>query len=129
MSRKVPAATMAEAGIVRIHAHTILPATPQRTADKRCTAPTPTIAPVIVWVVLIGMPARAVPNKVMAPALSAQKPPRGLSLVIFWPMVWTIRQPPKYVPAAIAACAARIIGQRKRPQFESMSDLLINPAV
>ena len=29
------AATAAEAGMVRIHAHTILPATPQRTADRR----------------------------------------------------------------------------------------------
>ena len=36
---------------------------------------------------------------------------------------------PKYVPAAIAAWAARMIGQRKRPQFVSMSDLLMNPAV
>ncbi len=30
--------------------------TPQRTADRRFVAPTPTMAPVIVWVVLTGMP-------------------------------------------------------------------------
>ena len=43
-------------GIVRIHAHTILPATPQRTAVKRLKDPTPIIEPVIVCVVLTGTP-------------------------------------------------------------------------
>jgi len=70
-----------------IQAHTMRRATPQRTADKRWIAPTPIIAPVIVCVVLTGMPARAVPNRVKAPALYAQNPPNGLSLVIFDPMV------------------------------------------
>lgn len=42
------AATAADAGIVRIHAQTIRRATPHRTAESRCTAPTPTIAPVMV---------------------------------------------------------------------------------
>ncbi len=41
------AAMAAAAGIVRTRAHTICPATPQRTADKRRVEPTPTIAPVI----------------------------------------------------------------------------------
>ena len=44
----------AAAGIVSIHAHTIRPATPQRTADNRRVEPTPMMAPVIVWVVLTG---------------------------------------------------------------------------
>ncbi len=35
---------------------TMLPATPQRTADSRLVAPTPMIADVIVWVVEIGRP-------------------------------------------------------------------------
>ncbi len=43
-------------GIVRIQAQTIRPATPQRTAESRRVAPTPTIAPVIVCVVLTGTP-------------------------------------------------------------------------
>ena len=47
---------MPEAGMVIIHAQTMRLATPQRTADSRFTAPTPMIAPVIVWVVLTGMP-------------------------------------------------------------------------
>ncbi len=38
-------------------------ATPQRTAESRWVAPTPTIAPVMVCVVLTGIPARAVENK------------------------------------------------------------------
>ena len=42
------------AGIVRTHAQTMRPATPHRTADKRFVAPTPTIEPVIVCVVLTG---------------------------------------------------------------------------
>src|SRR5947209_14116664 len=48
ISQNSAAATAADAGIVKIHAQTIFPATPQRTADNLCVAPTPTIAPVIV---------------------------------------------------------------------------------
>src|SRR5438309_5090748 len=87
MTRKVIPAIAAEAGMVRIQAQTMRRATPQRTADSRCTAPTPTMAPVMVWVVLTGIPASAVPNRVKAPALSAQNPPIGLSLVILEPIV------------------------------------------
>ncbi len=93
--QKAMAATAAEAGMVRIHAHTILRATPHRTAEKRCTAPTPTIAPVMVCVVLTGIPASAVPNRVNAPAVSAQNQPKGFNFVILEPMVCTMRQPPK----------------------------------
>ena len=46
----------ADAGIVTTHAITDCPATPQRTALRACAAPTPTMAPVIVWVVETGMP-------------------------------------------------------------------------
>lgn len=52
-SNRVPihhaiAATKADAGMVRNHAQTIFPATPQRTADILWEDPTPTMAPVIV---------------------------------------------------------------------------------
>src|SRR2546430_8234123 len=60
-------------GIVSSHAQTIRPATPQRTADSRCAAPTPEIAPVMVCVVLTGMPKCDATNRVMAPLVSAQK--------------------------------------------------------
>jgi len=50
------AAMIAAAGMVSTHAQTIFVATPQRTADSRCVAPTPMIAPVMVWVVDTGMP-------------------------------------------------------------------------
>ena len=66
------------------------------------------IEPVIVWVVLTGMPAIAVPIRVIAPAVSAQKPPTGRSLVIRIPIVFTMRQPPAIVPRPSAACAARM---------------------
>src|SRR5215218_5420667 len=96
------AAIKADAGIVKIQAQTILPATPQRTADIFLDAPTPTMAPVMVCVVDTGTPSAVARNKVIAPPVSAQKPPTGLSLVIFWPMVLTMRQPPNSVPSPIA---------------------------
>ena len=46
----------AEPGVVSSQAHTMRPAMAQRTADGRRVAPTPTIAPVMVWVVLMPMP-------------------------------------------------------------------------
>src|SRR5579884_1190252 len=48
------AATAAAAGIVTTQAQTTRPATPQRTALSRFSEPTPTIAPVMVCVVLTG---------------------------------------------------------------------------
>src|SRR5207244_10747681 len=101
-------ATAAEAGIVRIHAQTMRLATPQRTAESLVVAPTPTIAPVMVWVVLTGIPKKDARITVIPPAVSAQNPPTGLSFVIRVPIVFTILQPPDNVPNAIAACADRI---------------------
>src|SRR5207248_8457372 len=72
-------------------------------AERRCAAPTPEMAPVMVCVVLTGMPKCEAMNSVMAPLVSAQKPPNGVSLVRRWPMVLTIRQPPVTVPNPIAA--------------------------
>src|SRR6266699_7219522 len=87
MAKNVPAPTNPDAGMVRIHATTMRRAIPQRTADNRVVAPTPTIAPVMVWVVLTGIPASEAENRVIAPAVSAQNPPTGLSFVIREPMV------------------------------------------
>src|SRR5438105_3448717 len=64
-------------GMVRIHAHTTLLATPHRTADNRRVAPTPTIAPVIVWVVDTGIPDADAKNSAPAAADSAAMPPTG----------------------------------------------------
>ncbi len=66
------------------------------------------IAPVIVWVVLTGIPKWDDTNSVIAPAVSAQKPPNGVSFVMRWPIVLTMRHPPAIVPRPIAACAARM---------------------
>ena len=64
---------IADAGIVRTHAQTICRATPQRTADSRRVAPTPMIAPVIVCVVLTGMPKLLAVNSVIAPRRSRRR--------------------------------------------------------
>ena len=66
---------------------------------KRLSEPIPMMAPVMVWVVLTGMPNAEV-NSVVAAAASAQNPSTGLSLATFWPMVFTTRQPPSIVPMA-----------------------------
>src|SRR4029077_12118282 len=107
-SREAAAASTAERGSVSSQAQTMRPATPHFTAERRGVEPTPMIAPVIVWVVDTGMPASVAPIRVTAPAVSAQKPPIGCSLVILVPIVLTMRQPPKSVPRAIAAWLSRM---------------------
>src|SRR5258707_2691862 len=81
--QKVPAPIRAEIGIVRTHAQTMRPATPQRTAERRRVAPTPTIAPVMVCLVDTGMANELARNSVAAPAVSAADPPAGCSLGVF----------------------------------------------
>ena len=100
--RKQAAETRAEAGIVNSQAQMIFRATPQCTAVKRWTLPTPMMAPAMVCVVETGMPHDAAPNKLMAAAVSAQNPPTGFRRVILIPIVLTIRQPPAKVPSAMA---------------------------
>ncbi|MNY70424.1 hypothetical protein D3C86_2085530 [compost metagenome] len=75
--------------------------TPQRTALKRLVAPTPIMEPVIVCVVETGIPRLDTVNKVKAPAVSAQTPSSGVTLVIFVPIVLTIFHPPIMVPKPI----------------------------
>lgn len=48
MTQYESAATSPDAGMVKIHAQTMLPASPHLTADARRVAPTPMIAPVMV---------------------------------------------------------------------------------
>ena len=83
--RKLAAAIPAAAGMVRIQATTMLPATPQRTAEVRRAAPTPMIAPVMVWVVETGMPSCAAVTRMVADAVSAANPSIGCSLTSLWP--------------------------------------------
>ena len=72
MTKYDRAAIKPAAGMVSIHAQTMRPATPHLTAENRLAEPTPTIAPVIVWVVETGMPKNVAPNSVSEPAVSAQ---------------------------------------------------------
>src|SRR5438132_13491317 len=93
----------AEQGMVRIQAQIMLPARPQRTADTECVDPTPTMEPVMVWVVDTGMPSEVARNRVIEPESSAQKPSTGRILVMRWPIVLTMRQPPNIVPTPLGA--------------------------
>ena len=101
-SQNATAAMIPAAGIVIIHAQTIRPANPHRTADIRFAAPTPTIDPVMVCVVLTGIPKRVAIKMANAPPVSAAKPPTGRSLVMREPIVATMRHPPNRVPSEIA---------------------------
>ena len=88
--------------MVIIHATIIFLVTPHRTALNLFVAPAPMIEPVMVWVVLTGMPKILVENNVKAPAVSALNPSKDLKWVILVPIVFTILQPPIRVPVAIA---------------------------
>ena len=57
----------------------------------------------MVCVVLTGMPSLEMKRMVTPPPVSAQNPPIGCSLVRLWPIVRTMRQPPKAVPRPMAA--------------------------
>ena len=92
----------AEHGMVNTHAQIIRPATPHLTALIRLSEPTPMMAPVMVCVVLTGMPNADEVNKVIAAPDSAQNPSTGFNLATFWPIVLTMRQPPNIVPKAMA---------------------------
>ena len=96
------AAKIALTGMVSIHAHNKFKVTPQRTADNLFVAPTPTIEPVMVCVVLTGIFKFSVMNKVTAPAVSAATPSNGVTFVILVPIVLMMRQPPLIVPNAMA---------------------------
>ena len=73
----------------------MFPATPQRTAESRLAAPAPMIAPLITCVVDSGKPTCDADRITAAPAPCAAKPWAGSILMIFEPIVRTIRQPPK----------------------------------
>ena len=87
--------------MVKIHAQTILPATPHRTALSALGGPHPTMAPVMVWVVEPAHP-EPWPEQGQRTAGFGTKAPTGLSLVILLPMVLTMRQPPNMVPRPMA---------------------------
>ena len=81
-------ALIAENGIVKTHAHKIFFATPHLTADNPFTAPTPMIEPVIVCVVLTGIPNIVAPIIVKPAEDSALNPPKGFSFVTLIPKVF-----------------------------------------
>src|SRR5512141_1894174 len=103
---KYPAA--AEAGIVSTHAHTILIPTFQFTFFRPWESPTPRIAEVMTWVVLIGTPIAVAVRMTTDDDVSAQKPWTGCSSTKSLPTVLMIRHPPIAVPRAIAVAQEAI---------------------
>src|SRR5579875_2598869 len=101
--------------MVKIHANTMLAATPQRTADIRRVAPAPITAEVMTCVVETGAPKCAAVRRTADEVASAAKPRGGSSWMIRRPSVRMMRHPPAYVPAAIAAAAEKMThaGTRK----------------
>src|SRR3954447_17413556 len=92
----------AAAGSVSTQATAMLPATPQRTADRRLAAPAPMTPPEMTCVVDSGNPRWVAVNTTAAPAPEAENPCAGSILMMRLPTVRMMRQPPTYVPAAIA---------------------------
>src|SRR4051812_105485 len=98
---------IAAVGSVSSQATTMLPATPQRTAESRFPAPAPMTPPAITCVVESGKPKCEDERMTAAPAPWAAKPCAASILMIRVPIVLMIRQPPEYVPSAIADADAR----------------------
>src|SRR5207248_728435 len=101
----------AAAGSVKSHAVAMLPATPQRTADRRRAAPAPITPPLMTWVVEIGKPKCDTARITAAPPPCAANPWAAFMFLMRVPVVLMILQPPAYVPSPIAA-AAEAITQR-----------------
>ena len=95
------------------------PATGHRTAERRCTVPTPVMAPVTTWVVDTGAPRIVEPTRAAPAAVSAANPLIGLRSVRRPPSVRTMRQPPDSVPSAIAEWAKSTThnGTGSAPEF------------
>src|SRR3954471_14494150 len=102
---KVSAPTTAAHGSVSTQATAMFPATPQRTAERRLAAPAPMMPPEITWVVERGKPTCEAERMTAAPAPWAANPCAGSILMMRLPIVRMMRQPPTYVPAAIALAA------------------------
>ena len=85
-------------GIVRIHDRTMRFAVTHFTDFMPSVRPTPMTPPVMVCVVLTGIPMNEVAIKVVAPANSAEKPRIGVILAKPPPMVLMTFLPPIRMP-------------------------------
>src|SRR5512135_156019 len=107
-TRKATYPATAEAGIVRTHAQTIRIPTFQFTFFRPWESPTPRIAEVMTWVVLIGTPIAVAVRMTADDDVSALKPWTGCSSTKSLPTVLMMRHPPIAVPRAIAVAQAMI---------------------
>src|ERR671923_229940 len=77
-------------GMVSSQAITMLPATPQRTAESRRDEPTPITEPETTCVVLTGRPFKEAISRIVAAVVCAAKPLTGWSRKMRWPTVRTM---------------------------------------
>src|ERR687895_199145 len=105
----------AAAGSVRIHAATMFPATPHRTAESRLAAPEPITAPEIVWVVESGKPPCEDARITAAPAPCAAKPCAESILWIPLPIVLMVRQREETTGQDLPGAEAARDGCRPQP--------------
>src|SRR5204863_7601326 len=90
------------AGIVSSQAATMLPATPQRTAETRLPAPAPITPPLITWVVESGKPKWVEARITAALAPCEEKPCAWCILMMRVPAVGRTREPTLEEPRASA---------------------------
>src|SRR3982750_3005504 len=83
--------------------------TVQRMALAFLAKPTPMIEADTLWVVDTGMPSMEAVMITVDEVVSAATPLIGCSFTILWPRVFTMRQPPAAVPAAIVSAQAILI--------------------
>ena len=121
------AASSALSGSVKTHAVTMLPATPQRTAERRLLAPTPMMHALMQWVVDTGTPRWLAPRMTNAPLVSAANPCSGVMRMILLPIVLMMRCPPADVPRAIAAAHATMTHVGTLSEVGSIHDGNVEP--
>src|SRR5438309_10454991 len=102
MTVYVSHAMIADAGIVRSQAQTILLAMPLLTDDTPNVAPDPNTEPLTQWVVLTGIPNKEEPIITEAAEVSTENPCTGSIFVSVIQSFLTFLQPPRMVPITIA---------------------------
>ena len=95
-------------GADKIQAQMMLRIVPHLTAFFPRVNPIPINVPLAIWVELIGIPKKAADPKIIELDRSLENPWYGRIRVIFVAIVFTILQPPKTTPDAIAMYEALI---------------------
>src|SRR5207245_2708126 len=128
MAVYVSHAMIADAGIVRSQAQTILLATPHLTADTPNVAPDPNTEPLTQWVVLTGIPNKEEPIITEAADVSTENPCTGSIFVSLNPTVLSSLHPPKRVPRVIRETTMKVAVTFRLEKRRAPSPALVTPA-